>query len=393
MTDTEPSEAIDGQDVLDRLVEWFGTYVSVMNPTDLFLLALWVVHTHLAKELRTTPRLQLDSPLPESGKTTVLEHLDRLCHKAVLMSIVSSGALIPRMLNSGPRTILIDEAQRSLQPDKPGVEDIIATVTSGYRVGASRPVLVQRGKDWDFEEMSTFGPVAIAGISPRLPDDVISRIIRVLLMPDDTIKDTDWDVIETDAKALKADVERFADAIRETVIADVFLPEGCRGRMKEKWRPLKRLAVAAGGTWPELVDEMIRADIADREAAAQSGLRKLPPSVRLVLDLDAYWPIYAGDDDLVPTADLVQILVNNNPEYWGEHSPYGKQLTDTRFGHLMNQACGAKSMRPGGRGPRGFVKKQLLPALTRLRTHLADPLVNPVQSANPANPVQEVMPS
>ncbi len=46
--------------VLGRLVNWFGTYISVMNRLDLVLLALWVVHTHLAKELRTTPRLQLD---------------------------------------------------------------------------------------------------------------------------------------------------------------------------------------------------------------------------------------------------------------------------------------------------------------------------------------------
>ncbi len=78
----------------------------------------------------------------------------------------------------------MNECQRSLRPDKPGVEGIFATVTSGYRVSAYQPVMVPtKGGGWDEAEMSTFGPVVMAGISPRLDDDVVSRLIRVLLMP------------------------------------------------------------------------------------------------------------------------------------------------------------------------------------------------------------------
>ncbi len=51
--------------------------------------------------------------------------------------------------------------------------------------------------------------------------------------------------------------------------------------MKEKWRPLKRIAVAAEGEWPADVDTMIRADLNDRAATVASGLRKLPPGVDL----------------------------------------------------------------------------------------------------------------
>lgn len=51
------------------------------------------------------------------------------------------------------------------------------------------------------------------------------------------------------------------------------------------------------------------------------------------------------------------MLIERNPEYWGAASPYGKQLTETRFGRMIVQACKATSSRPGG-GPRGFARSQ-----------------------------------
>ena len=51
---------------------------------------------------------------------------------------------------------------------------------AGYRVGATRPVLVQTNNNWDTKEMPTFAPVAMAGYSPKLPEDTVSRSIRIL---------------------------------------------------------------------------------------------------------------------------------------------------------------------------------------------------------------------
>ena len=50
--------------------------------------------------------------------------------------------MITRVLENGPRTLLIDEADRSLNQDKPGIDDLIAVLNSGYKKGATRPVLV-----------------------------------------------------------------------------------------------------------------------------------------------------------------------------------------------------------------------------------------------------------
>jgi hypothetical protein len=68
----------DGAEVLARIAAWFGRFIRVTDPDDLNLLTLWTAHTHLVVELYTTPRLQVDSVIFGSGKTTVLDHLQRL---------------------------------------------------------------------------------------------------------------------------------------------------------------------------------------------------------------------------------------------------------------------------------------------------------------------------
>src|SRR5277367_2692351 len=145
--------------VLNRVRAWLARFICPMYPRDLDLLTLWIAHTHLVSETYTTPRLLIESPVPESGKTTVLEHLQRLCVHPLQMATVNSPAMLTRVLENGPRTLLIDEADRSLNPDKPGIDDLIAVLNSGYKKGAIRPVLVPtKGGNWETAEMPTFAP-------------------------------------------------------------------------------------------------------------------------------------------------------------------------------------------------------------------------------------------
>jgi hypothetical protein len=81
-------------DVLGEARDWFERFICTVDDTDLDLLALWAAHTHLAVETYTSPRLVLDSPVPGSGKTTTLEHLERLRHHPVQMASLSSPALL-----------------------------------------------------------------------------------------------------------------------------------------------------------------------------------------------------------------------------------------------------------------------------------------------------------
>jgi hypothetical protein len=363
----EPDQPAEGSELLDDLVAWFGRFIAVTNADDLPLLALWTAHTYLVNQLYTTPRLLIDSIMEGSGKSTVIDHLNRLCLQPVQAATISSPALIPRLLEYGMRTILIDEAHRALRPDKPGVEDLLGIINTGYRYGATRPVLVPaKGGGWDAEEMSTFAPVAMAGNNPNLPADTVSRQVRILLMPDidGTIEDSDWEGIEDDANALKHRIADWAESVRDAVKGmSVTLPPGCIGRCKEKWRPLARVATAARGHWPATVYRITEADMAQEAAEREAGLKKLPPGMVAMRDLHVVWP---ADEAFMPSRQLVTKLITHNPEYWGSDSPYGKPLTDTRLGLLIDQATKVTSSRPGGKGPRGYLRSALEPVWHRL---------------------------
>jgi Domain of unknown function (DUF3854)/Protein of unknown function (DUF3631) len=368
-----PKPPVDGAKLLEDLEAWFSRFIRVTTPGDLQILAAWAVHTHLVEELYTSPRLLIDSIMWGSGKTTVLDHLQRLCVNAVQAAELSSSALIPRMPQSDMRTILLDEVDRNLRPDRPGVQDLLSVLNSGYRRGATRPVLVPvPGGGWEAQGMPTFAPVAMAGNSPHLPPDTVSRSIRILLMPDldGTVEDSDWEEITAEAEALQEKMTNWADQVRDQVKGlKVDLPKGCIGRSKEKWRPLKRVAVAAAGRWPQIVNELIIQDLAYDEAEREAGLKAQPPGIVLLQDLREHWP---DSEDFVTTKKLVELLVWNNPGYWGSDSPYGKTLTEQRCGRLLSQAAKVTSVQPDPNGPRGYRRSQIEPAWRRLGMHLVD---------------------
>lgn len=357
-----------GDELIGDVRAWLDRFIVTMNGDDTLLLALWSMHTHLATELYTTGRLLIDSAMPGSGKTTCLEHVRHLAHRPVQMATVSSPAMIPRMLQSGPRTLLIDEADRSLSLDKEGAKDIAAVLNSGYKRGATRPVLVPvQGGGWDAQEMSTFAPVAMAGNNPNLEDDTRSRCIRVLLLPDmhGEAEDSDWELIEDDAIALGTRVSEWADSVRDAVpVTRSPLPSTVRGRFREKWLPLRRVAELAGGTYVVDVDRMAVADVAQSAADREDGLVKDRPAIVLLRDLAQVWP---ADETFVSTAQLIAKLTNLRPETWGEAGPFGKALTAQRFGRMLSQSYRVNSDRPGGVGPRGYTLATLLPVFHRMQ--------------------------
>jgi hypothetical protein len=357
-----------GADLLDEVRDWYGRFIAA-DAEDLDILALWTVHTHLAAECYTTPRLQLDSSMPGSGKTTVCEHLSRLACNATHFASLSSTALLVRILQDGISTLLIDEVDRTLDADKTGVKDLIAVINSGYKIGATRPVLVPaQGGQWRVEKMPTFAPVVLSGNSPHLPDDTRSRCIRILLMPDinDVAEDSDWEEIETDAKALQHRIAVWADSVREAVTTvRVELQPDCTGRAREKWRPLKRIAVVAGGDWPDKCDNLIGRGLAEDEADREDGLQSLPPAVVVMRDLRQVWP-NDSPETFLGTKELVNRLVNHNRESWSEFSTYGKRLTETRLGRMITQVAKVHSQRDDRRGPRGYYRVDLERAWKRL---------------------------
>jgi hypothetical protein len=387
----EPPE--DGAALLDEVRRWLGRFVSTMTGDDLNLLTLWAAHTWVVEDLYTTPRLQLDSPVEESGKTTTLEHLNRLCRRGLLMSTISSPALLVRVLDQEMRTLLIDEADRTLRPNKPETADLIAVLNSGYKRGASRPVLVPvAGGGWEVQEMPTFAPVVIAGNNPDLPSDTVSRILRVILMPalEGEVEETNWEEIEDDACALGLRLGRWARASHVRTYVREFrpqLPDEVRSRARERWSPLARIAAAAGGRWPAVVTHLAVQDVERIKIEKEDSIVQQKPGVALLHHIREVWP---EGERFLRTERLIDRLIGFHPEMWGSSSPYGKPLNPQRLGRMLVRGYGIRTVqRPDGDRSRGYRLADLNPAFRRFclgEISLADRQGGPFKPFEPFEP-------
>lgn len=347
------------REIVENLRSWLERYILVSDPKDLDIIALWIIHTHLAEETYTSPRLLIDSPVPGSGKTTLLEHIGKFAKAPAQMALISSSALLGRITANGIRTLLIDEADRALDPKKPGVGDLIALLNSGYKRGSTRPVNVQKNKDWEIVEMPTYSPVAIAGNTPLLPEDTRSRCIVVRLLPDisGVALESDWEVLDLPAYQFKLDIEATCEIYREEVKTLVpQLPRECRNRFKEKWKPLAKIATLAGSEWITKINEYIKADIQSVKEQAENGEAKISAHIQLLKDL---YEIYKNQPGFVATSTLIYELTRLNPEYWGDSTYYARGLTPQRIGRLINGKLGINSQREKpGEGSRGYHSRQ-----------------------------------
>ena len=359
---------------------WFGNYIKVIDESDLDVLALWAIHTWVCEEAYTTPRLLIDSPVPGSGKTTLLEHLGKLSRRPAQMASINSSAMLARITANEIRTLLIDEADRNLNPKKPGVEDLIAILNSGYKRGGTRPTLVQSKNDWVVQEMPTFSPVAIAGNTPLLPDDTRSRCIVVRLLPDiaGLVQPSDWEFLDEPAAELAQRIEQVTEEHREAIrVSRPELPPGCVNRLKERWNPLKRIAAVAGAQWSERVDHLILRDIESARQQSENGDLQLSVNLQLAKDLFA---VFGTEPGFIPTVQLVAKLIRHNPDQWSISSFYGKDLTPQRFGRILANAYGLNSMRIGD-SARGYHSDQF----KRIWQQLG---ISPLEPTEPTEPTE-----
>ena len=373
-------------EMLEILRNWISKFIFVQDESDLDKIPLWIIHTHLAHELYTSPRLLIDSPLPGSGKTTLLEHIAQFANAPIQMASVSSPAMLGRITKDGIRTLLIDEADRALDPKRPNVGELIALLNSGYKRGSTRPTLVQKGKDWELEEMPTFSPVVMAGNSPNIPEDTRTRCIVVRLLPDNEnrAQESDWETLEFPAYQIKLDILASVETWREQILnSEITLPINCVNRFKEKWKPLKRIAVLAGGDWAQRVDSYILHDIQNIKEQNENGDSKLTPHIQLVKDL---YEIYEGENKFIGTRTIIEKLARHNPEYWGDSSIYGRAISEQKFGRVLNSKFYLNSQRLGD-SPRGYHSTQF----ENIWVSLGLPRIKPTEPTEPTKPTEFIV--
>jgi hypothetical protein len=234
-----------------------------------------------------------------------------------------SPAAVFRTVEIAKPTLLIDEADAVFGRDgQPGQnEELRAILNSGHRQGDD--VLRVEGDNHEVRMFATFAPVAIALIG-KLPETLADRSITVSLkrrLPSETISGFRADRID-DLKSLARKAARWAeDNAGALMHSDPKIPDTVFNREADNWRPLFVIAAVAGGDWPRRVR---KAALGPASAAEDEAY-----GIQLLTDIrDIFAERGLGDNDGMPSADLVAALIALPERSWGECNR-GKAITQS----------------------------------------------------------------
>ena len=357
------SNASEASRVGNLMLGYLDRYIGA-GRDDLVVVVLWILHAPVFRTLVTTPRLLITSILPESGKSTLVDWIKHLCQDAIAMSSVSSAALLARLAAKG-RPLLVDEADRSLRRDNPLTADFIAISNSGYKDGGSRPTL-QPTKDggWEATDLSTWCPMVFAGNNPDLPDDTRSRCILIYLYPSDTVEDTDWELIEQDDtyQRILTLIPQWAGQTQDRLTARPGLDPRVKGRVREKWLPLARVAQTLDDypdeegrpvSWLDTVRRLAVADVEQIEDDAALGLRNSSPHTAILTDIARLWATQWADQPFIGSTRMCNALAATNPISWGTGSRFGTPITPRRLAGMLKKV-GVNATRNKDQSQRGY---------------------------------------
>jgi hypothetical protein len=331
LSDGEWFEGLDriswlGASLLDDVATFLGRFVVFQSDHQRDAVALWVLHTWAFNAADTTPRLSVQSPERESGKTRLLEVVDLLVQEP-LQSLDATPAALFRSIAAGPVTFLCDEVDtvyRGNGADEKA-DGVRAILNAGYRRGAVVPRADPKTKR--VERCPVFAPVALAGIGP-LPDTVQSRSIVISLrrrIPSEPVQRFRRRRAEADAAKLTNQMQDWAaehiEALRE---ADPSIPDALGDRMQDCWEPLLAIADAAAGTWPQ------RARDAAVALSGQLSAEQDTQTIRLLSDCRDL----IGAQSFITSKDLAERLASIDDAPWADW--YGKPITPTTVARLLS---------------------------------------------------------
>ena len=155
---------IPGDQLLDLIRQWLGTYIRFPSKAAHDVVTLWAVHAHCRDGsnpktggklvFRASPRLYLLSSTPGSGKSQALELLNMLCPNAYGLTLEPTGpGLVKSMKND--ETVFIDEGD-ILFGRGARKEQVRSVINGGYTRNGTYLTRYDRER--------VFGPLAMAGL-------------------------------------------------------------------------------------------------------------------------------------------------------------------------------------------------------------------------------------
>jgi putative DNA primase/helicase len=346
-------EPVDGATLLSDLTNAVLRYV-VMPQHVAQAIALWVVHTYALLAFSFTPRLAIKSPLPECGKSTLLDVLACLVCRPLATANITAAAIF-RIVDAKSPALLIDEADTFLIKS----DDIRGILNSGHRRTSAHIVRVEGEKNLKPRVFDTFAAAAIAAIG-SLPDTIEDRSIQVNLKrkrPDEEIERFDLNEVSHLTELASKAARWASDHLARLKNAKTLVPATLVNREADNWRPLLAIADAAGGEWP--------VNIRWAAQTMTASARNHEVSVQILLLQDIRAAFVESKRKLLPSARLVEMLIGMEGHPWGEWR--GSQpLTPNALARLLRSFdIHPIELRIGNQVLRGYKSNQFADAFSR----------------------------
>jgi hypothetical protein len=357
MTKAEEQDSVTGP-LLEDLSAFVRRFVA-LSPAQADTCALWVVHTHALEATDYTPYLDINSPVPRSGKTRLLEVLKLVAHNSWFTARTTVSNLV-RRIDKDRSTLLLDESDTTFQVKGDYGEALRGILNSGFERDGTCSMSVHTGNDWEPRDFRTFSPKAIAGIG-HLPLTIRDRSIPIHLKRAKRVEDVQRfrkRRVGPEGKELKQRIEIWAkrniEKLREMTPE---LPDELNDRQQDVCEPLLAVADLAGGCWPSRARNALMELCSDMALPDDStGLRLLADIRNVLAELHI---------DRVSTLDLLERLRKREDSPWSEID-HGRQLSSYRLSQLLKPFdVRPRDIRFGERVQKGYLRSDFKDACER----------------------------
>jgi putative DNA primase/helicase len=348
-------EPVEGAVLLGELRDVVKKFL-VCSPPMAAAIALWIASTWFEPAAQVAPILNIRSPLPRCGKTTLLDLIRRLSKRPLAASSITAAALFRTVEKCCP-TLVIDEADSFFSEN----EEMRGVLNSGH-TRQTAFVIRTVGDDHEPRQFSTWGFKAIAGIGKRagtIEDRSIAidlerklrneRISRLRHAPNGLFT------------ALQQKLRRWSSDNGQAIAgAWPNLPDALDDRQQDNWEILVAIAELAGGDWPSIARNASVSLSDGKDDKAPLGGKLLEYVQEIVNTSAQARGIYSQV--------LLDKLIDMPERPWGECN-HGKPLTLNRLAKMMGSfSLKTKSLKIDGTVQRGYGLAELQVTFARYCT-------------------------
>lgn len=292
------------------------------------VVALWCLHTYAVDCFPVSPRLAVESPTHECGKSTLLNIVKELVCRPLKTSNIQPAGIF-RIAEQYSPTMIIDEGDAFLHDNEP----LRGILNSGHAKGDV--VIRVEGDPLTPKPYKVFGACAF-GLIGDLPPTLQSRSIACKLKRATAQEAAALVPFRTDrppnaCAEISAKFWRWAEDHRHVLSAADPDTTGLINRRRDNWRILYAVADVAGGDWPDRVRAAAAAVNRDPDALPQN--LELLKDIRSIV-MPAGRPIF---DDISST-ELLGTLVSLDSRPWSDWKA-GKPMTAKALAHELKPFC------------------------------------------------------